>query len=397
MSQRQLKAGYFTLEGLNAFATSYYFFYLFFFMEKQFQFSNKENLFLAAVNGFVYMSSAWFGGRFAQKHGYFVSLRLGFTILTLTMALGSFVGTVTGQFMLMMIWTFGMCFTWPTLEALASEKESPAGLQQMIGIYNLVWSGVSALAYFTGGAMLEKLGLRSIFWVPMGLHLLQLGLVSYLERQATTAAENPNPPLVSPVAPPPLNPRPIAKAKTFLRMAWLANPFAYVAINTVVAVIPGLARKFDLSPMLAGFFCSIWFFARLGTFLWLWLWTGWHYRFRWFVSAYLLLIAGFATILLVPRLWMVLLAQVGFGIAVGLIYYSSLFYSMDVGEAKSEHGGLHESALGVGIFAGPAVGASALHFLPNHPQSGAWGVSALLLLGFFGLLGVRLKSRPGKG
>lgn len=396
MSQRQLKAGYFTLEGLNAFATAYYFFYLFFFMEKQFQFTNKENLFLAAVNGFVYMSSAWFGGRFAQQHGYFVSLRLGFSLMALTMALGLFVETVTSQFTLMVLWTFGMSFTWPTLEALASEKESPAGLQKMLGIYNLVWSGVSAVAYFMGGALLEKLGLRSIFWVPMGLHLLQLGLVFYLEKQAAAAAGTLTPSAVTAAAPPPLNPRPIAKARTFLRMAWLANPFAYVAINTVVAVIPGLARKFDLSPMLAGFFCSIWFFARLGTFLGLWLWTGWHYRFRWFISAYLLLMAGFATILLVPRLWMVLLAQVGFGSAVGLIYYSSLFYSMDVGEAKSEHGGLHESALGAGLFAGPAVGALALHILPSHPQSGAWGVSALLWLGLLGLLGVRLKNRAGK-
>ena len=30
--------------------------------------------------------------------------------------------------------------------------------------------------------------------------------------------------------------------KTFLKMAWLANPFAYVAINTVIAVMPGIAH-----------------------------------------------------------------------------------------------------------------------------------------------------------
>ncbi len=45
-------------------------------------------------------------------------------------------------------------------------------------------------------------------------------------------------------------------------------------------------------------------------------------------------------------------AQIAFGISVGLIYYSSLFYSMDVGETKGEHGGLHEAMIG----AAPASG-----------------------------------------
>src|SRR5260370_3703101 len=105
-------------------------------------------------------------------------------------------------------------------------------------------------------------------------------------------------------------------------MAWLANPFAYVAINPVAAVVPGLARKLDLTPMLAGFFCSVWFFSRVATFLLLWLWTGWHYRLRWFFSAYLLLIVSFATLLLVPKLAVILVAQITFGFAVGLLYYS---------------------------------------------------------------------------
>ena len=40
----------------------------------------------------------------------------------------------------------------------------------------------------------------------------------------------------------PVNPQ------TFLKMAWLANPFAYVAINTLFAVMPGVAEKLALSP-----------------------------------------------------------------------------------------------------------------------------------------------------
>jgi MFS family permease len=381
---RQLKTGYFALEGLNAFATSFYFYYLFFFMQRQFGFGNLGNLSLAALNGLIYTSVAWSAGRFGQRFGYFKALRVGFTTVTLAMAAGAVLEGLAGQIVVMAAWTIGLCFTWPMLEALTSEKEDALGLQQMVGIYNLVWAGSSALAYFVGGVLIEQLGQRSIFWIPLSIHLLQHILLTWLaSRSASVSTTPPTAPWAGPIE---LNPRPISRATLFLKLAWLANPFAYVAINTVAAVVPGLARKLELTPMLAGFFCSIWFFSRVATFLLLWLWTGWHYRLRWFFSAYLLLIISFGTVLLVPKLWAVLFAQIAFGFAVGLLYYSSLYYSMAVGETQGEQGGVHESAIGAGIFAGPAVGATALRVLPEYPNSGAWAVSLALCGGLIGLL-----------
>jgi len=137
----------------------------------------------------------------------------------------------------------------------------------------------------------------------------------------------------------------------------------------------------DLSPMLAGFVCSAWMFARLGAFLALWRWSGWHYRFGWLLSSYLLLIASFAGLLLAPYLWAVVLAEIVFGWAIGLIYYSSLFYSMDASEAKGVHGGVHEAAIGLGIFTGPALGAAAVGFFPHQAHVSAWAVSGLLIVG----------------
>ena len=169
-------------------------------------------------------------------------------------------------------------------------------------------------------------------------------------------------------------------------MAWLANPFAYIAINTLVAVMPGVAGKLGLSTMAAGFCCSIWCFARLGAFCFLWNWSGWHYRFRWLLAAYLALAGMFAVLLLAPNLAVLVLAQIVFGGAVGLIYYSSLYYSMDSTENRGEHGGIHEAAIGLGNFAGPAVGAISLHFFPEYANSAAGAVSTLLAFGLAGLI-----------
>jgi MFS family permease len=386
MSSRRLKNGYFALEALNSFTTVYYLYYVYFFMQRTFGFGNKANLLLAALNGAIYAVMAWQGGKFAQRFGYFTALKVGFGIMTGALAVGSQLHTASGHILVLAVTVAGVCFTWPSLEALVSEGEEPAALPRVVGVYNIVWAATAALAYFTGGAIVEKLGWRSLFYIPVAILLCQLGLTLWLESQARPAARVIE--ATSPVPLPDPQRRPAARTKLFLRLAWLANPFAYIAINTFIAVMPGVARRLELSTMMAGFCCSFWCFARLGAFFVLWRWDGWHYRFRWLLIAYLALVGAFAAILMAPSLAVIIVAQLVFGCAVGLIYYSSLFYSMDLGDTKGEHGGLHEAAIGLGNFAGPAVGAASLHFLPQYANSGAIAVSGLLLLGLGGLLAI---------
>src|SRR5436189_827015 len=149
---RSRKSGYFSLEGLNSASTTFYFYYLYFFMAKEFGFGNEANLALAALSGLICMFAAWWGGKFAQRFGYFTALKIGFATMTVSLLLGPHIHHASGQVIIMSITVIGMCFTWPTLEALASEGETPAGLQRMVGIYNVVWAATNALAYFVGGA-----------------------------------------------------------------------------------------------------------------------------------------------------------------------------------------------------------------------------------------------------
>lgn len=385
MFARPLKIGYFILEGLNSFGTVLYFYYFYFYMQQAFGFGNKANLVLAALNGLVYALVCWPAGRFAEKVGYFAALRVGFAVMLGAVLVGSQLGSAIGQVLVMLTAVAGMCFTWPTLEALVSGGERRAGVQHMVGIYNVVWAATAALAYFIGGAILDSLGLRSLFYVPAAVFFLQLCLAVWLEKQArrlTTTLRTPAEELSPEVE---VHPHPPAEVTRFLRMSWLANPFAYIAINTLIAVIPGIATRLGLSTMLAGFCCSVWCFARLGAFVLLWWWTAWHYRFRWLLLSYAGLVASFAVVLIAPNVAVLVLAQLAFGGAIGLIYSSSLFYSMDASQTKGEHGGIHESVIGIGNFAGPAVGAASLHFLPQHTHNGVIAVTVLLLCGLAGL------------
>ncbi len=388
MSPRHFKALIYLLEALNGLGTTWYFFYLYFFTEARFGFGKLQNFLLAAGIGLLYAVASVWGGRFAQRHGSLNALKLGFAGMAASLAVGSEFTKLSSHLVVMATCTASMALTWPALQALVSEGESRVRLQRSLGIYNLVWSGCGAVAYFTGGAMIEAWGLRSLFVVPGVIHLVQLALTLFVaSRFQPSALRSTNgssaaelPPVTTSVSP-----------RTFLRMAWLANPFAYLAINTVVSVSPSLARTLELTPRYAGYYCSIWMFTRTASFLLFWLWPGWHYRFRWLVNAYIGMVLAFLVILLAPNISTLILAQLGFGVCLGLIYYSSLFYSMDVGETKGEHGGIHEAAIGAGSCAGPAVGALALYLVPGQPYASAVGVGLLLLGGLGGLIWLRRK------
>src|SRR2546426_470659 len=347
MLSTKAKTGIFFVETLNAVGTTYYFYYVFFFAQSKFGFGRLENLLLAAGLGLAYAIAAATGGRFAQRAGYVRALKLGSFIMAVILAIGGFLDHLLPHLGVMAVCTFGMGMTWPALQALISEGEPRLRLQQLIGIYNLIWSLAGALAYMTGGAMLQSWGLRSMFIVPSVIHAIQFMFLVWLESRerfeptvvldrACSEADS--------VVHDPCSAHSPVKPETFLKMAWWANPFAYLTINTVVAIGPSVAEALDLSKREAGFVCSVWTFARTGALVLFWMWPGWHYRFGWLINAYLGMIATFVVILLSPNLATLVTAQLAFGLCIGLIYYSSLFYSMDVGETKGEHGGFHEAA-----------------------------------------------------
>ena len=344
--------------------------------------------------GLVIALASWQGGKFAQRNGCIRTMVSGLLGMIAALTFGAFFSQLPVQFAVLILWTASQFVVWPALESLVTEGESGAARANIVGVYSVVWAACSALSYFFGGGLFEWLGSGSIFWLPPGLHLLQIVVLWRFARHhgvVTAARPMYHSPQVA-VTPARHGPTP----RSFQRMAWLANPFACVAAFTLLAMIPELARKMGLSTTVAGWFCSIWFFARLAAFVVMWRWPGWHYRFRWLMAGYVLLIAGFAAVLTADGLFWLGLGQVAFGLAVGLLYYASLFYSMDVGEARAEQGGIHEAMMGAGNFVGPGVAALSLWIAPQYPQSGVWAVSGLLAVGLAGLLGIRFRSRSIK-
>jgi predicted MFS family arabinose efflux permease len=404
---RRLQNGYYLLEGTASLGTNYYFNYLFFYMEKHFGFGNRDNLLISALYGLAYMCGSSFAGPFGLKRGYFFALKLSFAGMALMMAAGGLAPMLFGyshttmilEWVIVALWTPIMCLCWPTFQALLSREQSPGEGSRTAGIYNLMWSGTAAAAYLTSGVLLDTFGGEVLFWLPAGLHLCCLAMLPKFQKLEAQARAQEKIPAASAEELPRLNPRPISKAKSFLWLGWIANPFSYVGVYSVIPVIPKLAEKFNLSATQASVVCSVWLWVRLAGFFLFWRWTGWHYRFRVLLAAFVGMIATYLCIMLSPTVWALVAAQIVFGLCVSLIYYSSLFYSMDAGASKGKRGGFHEAAIGLGIFIGPGTGVAALHAFPNVPHAGVWAMSALLVLGLGLFLYVRNKelrmSKPG--
>lgn len=389
MSLRIPKGTVYAATALSTIATFYHFSYLFFLLRDRYSFDNRLNLRVAALHGAIYVFAAWQGGRFAERRGYTASLTAGFVGLFLCMVVGALVSSAAALLAVMAVYTIVLLLVWPALEALAIADEPPERVPHLVGLYNLTWSGAAALAYFTGGPLYDRIGARMIFGIPAVIFLVQLVFLFWLSRRPASASPRPVADVAAVVSSMPDDFRGSPeRSVTFLRLAWLANPLSYMAIYTLLAVMPGLAASLGLTPTQVGLFCSIWFFARLGSFILLWQWPGWHYRFRFLAGGYASLMASFLAILLAPNLAVLVIAQVAFGASAGLTYYSSLFYSMDLSEAKAEHGGLHEAGVGVGICAGPLVGTAALQMFPAWPQAGAIAVTAVLTGGLVTMLAV---------
>ena len=399
---RTLRNGCFMLEALNGTATTCYGYYIFWFTERCFGFTRADNLLLGAFYGFTYMFSAAFAGRVAHRVGRFRMLQICFVGLTAVMLLGAAVPLVLGysraslwaECALMALWTIGASASWPTLQGLLS-RESAGEHPRVVGIYNLIWAGASGLTFLCCGSLFKMNRIGTVFLLPAAIHVCQLLILPKLQRYDSSRENRTEAAAAAGASVPDEKARQWAKA--FVRLAWVANPFAYVAMYGFVPIFPQLADKLHFNSAQAAVIFSVWQLSRVGAFYLFWRWTGWHYRFRLLLAAFVAVIGCFFTILMTENLPVLIVAQVLFGLAVGLIYYSSLYYTMDAGASESEHGGIHEAAIGFGIGAGPAVGFAALEIWPARPDAGTWSIVAALALGLVAFVAVRMRNPVKRG
>lgn len=337
-----------------------------FFMAKQnFGFSAAQNYLLAIVYGVAYIPAALAIGpllrRMAAAHGVFnPRLAVGACIAVMSAVCGLpwAVQAITGAatppawtlWVLMPVYSACCGMLWPMVEAFVSGGRTQGELLTAIGRFNVCWSsalvlgmlGVSPLAESQGALALLLLGIAHV--LSLGLLLPFPGFPAKHEHHA----EN--------------RPHPIVYHQLLSLLRWLL-PAAYIVLAALIPYLPIAIGQLAIAGMYATLIGAVWPAARCLSFFLLERWQGWHGRWSTPLAGVACLIGGFALSILSPALlpWGpaltgLILGLTIFGTGMAIIYAASLYYTMEVGAAEVDAGGLFETLIGSGYVIGPACG-----------------------------------------
>lgn len=315
------------------------------------------------------------GGRVIERYGCRASLKIGLV----GVSAGALAGWLLpeGWNMLTAIVLVGCFqgFIWPAIEAALNRGEPQERVQHLVGMYNLGWSGASGLSFFITTPLMSEFGLRAMFALPLLLYLFNMLMVwrwlpdyDSLPDEHHTVVDREGAVLTR------------QQRHAFRLLGWIANPMAYVAINVTVTYNPVVAERIGVSFATASSWFSLWFYVRMAAFDLLRRWSGWHYRPNLLMASFITAMVAFSAMMMAPSLAVHLVAQVLFGLSIGLLYQSSLFYSMAGSEEKGTHGGFHESFIGLGIASGATLALVGDRVAPHTP-----GVSVVLVWALMGL------------
>ena len=352
---------------------------------------------MAAAGGLVYTIGALYGGRIVDRLG---QRRLGSYMALICIAVCVF-GAVAvihrslwGVFIFLLLLNFFTAPLWPAIESALTCVPGKLRLTKRITIYNINWSTTGFIAGGIVGSLALWLTWAGVFVIGAVISLIvwlfiavlsipqsQIG-IGHVEDSPQARAET-QAILASP------------KSKTLLHMAWLSNMLSYVAVNTVVAVLPTITISLGIkSYALATALASVWALTRIGGFLLTSFWTGWHYRVHWMMISFAALMLGTVALLLSQSVFMLILSEAIFGVAVAMLYSGSLYYAMHLSQGSGANAGIHESLIGIGTVLGPGV--AAISGSPDSVTPKAITMFVILTIGG-GVMAVMARRAKGLG
>lgn len=245
---------------------------------------------------------------------------------------------------------------WPIVESYMSGGRSGAELRAATGMFNVVWSSALVVAYLAMAPLLEGRPLEVVVGVG-AVHLASAALLlAFASKPAAHIAEHH-------VAPPENYPR-------LLGVFRMQLPTSYLFYSALTPFLPVACRSLEVEQGWQTPLASVWLGSRVATFVVMQRWHGWHGRWTTAWAGALMLLAGFAGAVLTPRLGGLAGREIGiaalgvtlavFGVGMGVVYCSALYYALSVGQAEVDAGGKHEALIGLGYLGGPACGLLAI-------------------------------------
>ncbi|MCD6404563.1 MAG: MFS transporter, partial [Planctomycetes bacterium] len=274
---------------------------------------------------------------------------VGAALYGATLSLGIWARSVWDLVVIVAFGGVGMSLFWLMAEAAIAEGATGRVLSRRMGIFNISWSVGDVAGMAVSGALYDVWG--RLPFVMIVVVMAALVVVLAFARRAKVEE-----------VPPPQNlderemlevPRSVNAR--FTRAAWVGNFTGAGVMGVVRSLFAAPATDiFRMSGAVYGLAIGTVCVFRTLTFWLLTHWRNWHYRKGVYLATSSLLAAGMAGITVaavmphVPGMVLVFVSFAAAGVAMGMMYYSSLFYSVHT-EALPESGTrLHEAVVGAG-------------------------------------------------
>ncbi|HEX4054286.1 MAG TPA: MFS transporter [Tepidisphaeraceae bacterium] len=375
----------FSLEGLGSIGANLLMYGIFFYMQKRFGWGARRNLLLSSGQGVAYVLGALSAAPLSQR----VHRRTLLVVLHTAMAAIALTSVCFPNPALLVallpLYTMFSAAQWPLLESLISIDATPDQISRRISVYNLVWSGTGAVTVSLCGLVIAHFP-QGIFLITVAVHLISLGFLPRLRapmHNATTPQLHPEPEL--------LELRTLA-----MRLSRIALPATFAVIYALGAIMPTLPVIRSADPEIRTLLAGVWMIARWFCFILLGVTAWWHTRPRALLVAAAIVLISFVGATLIDSTISMVLWQIAMGVAMGLIYSSSLYFGMVLSDGSTVQNAYHEALIGVGSVLGPGCGALAEIILPGNPHASVIAVGTILFLSVLAASWVSLQSRPSR-
>lgn len=314
-------------------------------------FQEWETFLLFAANGLVYAIAAILSGRVLRALEGLLSPRGMIALTLVAQALAApMVGLVDGRWAL---WTtsflFSICsaWLWPIVESYMSAGRHGHSMRATIGWWNVTWMtanalGLASMSLFIWADIGDEGGRWSVGALGPICLLAAVMLIWFPERPAEHRAER--------------HDEVGRNYAGMLTSCRIMLPMSYVLIGALSSLMPYKLDELGVAPTLETPLTATWLVARVFLVVGMWRLLFWHGRWGSLGLAGFLMLVGFGLIAIGPNLASVLAGLALVGAGQGMIYYSAIYYALSVGHAEVDAAGTHESLIGLGYAAGPAVG-----------------------------------------
>ena len=260
------------------------------------------------------------------------------------------------------------CF-WAPLMGLFSETTPHHLLSRRIGRWNISWSSGSVFGLLLSGYLYDHLS-------PVAPFLAGAAVMAGVT--AVVASSRPHGRRIAREEHPPRHPR----GRYFMHQAWLLLVSNFFVASLLLYIFPQMAQSppFALSAEAIGQLHGLRQAVMMLTFALMGATVHWHFRHLPLHACYGVIVLMMVVTALIRWEWAFVLPFAAFGVATGVAYGLSVYYSMLSPEANGVAIGIHEMLLSLGGTIGPIFG-GAMISLSGRTTMPFWaGIAPLALV-----------------